>query len=452
MSVNVTGYESSLQTQLNNTSGSTSATDMLLLAKAVDALSTGAVVTVATTGDLPAASDNTGRLIYVTGSSAAYLSNGSQWTVLNLTLAGLSVTATSSELNILDGATVTTDELNILDGVTATTAELNTLDGITATVTELNYVDGVTSNVQTQLDGKLDLSGGTLTGALTLSGAPTADLHSATKAYVDNLVTAGISYHDPVRGEVTSNLSATYNNGTAGVGATLTATANGAFSAGGISDWSTTERVLVYNQTDQTQNGIYTVTTVGDGSTAWVLTRATDADSYGGNGTALSYGTTVFVQEGDGAGELYICNTTGTITFGTTNITFAQIASAAIYTAGTGLTLTGTEFSLTSPISGTYDALHPTVSTITTAIDFDNAVNKLAMSANTTFTESNKAEGRSTLFKLDRSASSYTPTFSANIKWAAATEPTWADYRYWVISLVCHDSTNVFGTATGHTI
>ena len=55
------------------------------------------------------------------------------------------VTATASELNILDGVTSTASELNILDGVTATTAELNLLDGVTSTTAELNILDGVTS-------------------------------------------------------------------------------------------------------------------------------------------------------------------------------------------------------------------------------------------------------------------------------------------------------------------
>ena len=66
------------------------------------------------------------------------------------------VTATATEVNVLDGITATTAELNILDGVTATASEINVLDGITASTTELNYVDGVTSNIQTQLDSKLD--------------------------------------------------------------------------------------------------------------------------------------------------------------------------------------------------------------------------------------------------------------------------------------------------------
>ena len=76
------------------------------------------------------------------------------------------VTSTAAELNILDGVTSTAAELNILDGVTSTATELNLLDGVTATTAELNYVDGVTSNVQTQLDAKLALAGGTMTGGL----------------------------------------------------------------------------------------------------------------------------------------------------------------------------------------------------------------------------------------------------------------------------------------------
>ena len=62
----------------------------------------------------------------------------------NLVIGGTAVTATVSELNIMDGVTATTSELNIMDGVTATTSELNLLDGVTATTTELNYTDVTT--------------------------------------------------------------------------------------------------------------------------------------------------------------------------------------------------------------------------------------------------------------------------------------------------------------------
>lgn len=77
----------------------------------------------------------------------------------SLTLSKISdVTASASEINVLDGITASTSELNILDGVTASTSEINVLDGITATTTELNYVDGVTSAIQTQLNGKVPTS------------------------------------------------------------------------------------------------------------------------------------------------------------------------------------------------------------------------------------------------------------------------------------------------------
>jgi len=120
---------------------------------------------------------------------------------------------------------------------------------------------------------------------------------------------------------------------------------------------SVADRVLVYQQTTQTQNGIYVVSDVGSGSTNWILTRSSDADTYVINSAAgLSEGSTVFVQQGaTGSGETYTCNTTGVITFGTTNITFAQISSAQIYSAGTGLTLSGTQFSITNTgTAGTY--------------------------------------------------------------------------------------------------
>jgi hypothetical protein len=102
---------------------------------------------------------------------------------------------------------------------------------------------------------------------------------------------------------------------------------------------------------------VYVVTSIGSGATNWVLTRASDADTYGFAGPdTLSEGSTFFVQEGaTGAGETYTCNTVGTITFGTTNITFVQISSAQIYSAGTGLTLTGVQFSITDTgTAGTY--------------------------------------------------------------------------------------------------
>ena len=67
----------------------------------------------------------------------------------------------------LTGVTATASELNILDGVTATATELNLMDGVTATTAELNHVDGVTSNVQTQIATKAPVASPTFTGTVT---------------------------------------------------------------------------------------------------------------------------------------------------------------------------------------------------------------------------------------------------------------------------------------------
>lgn len=191
--------------------------------------------------------------------------------------------------------------------------------------------------------------------SVTLTQDPTLALQAATKQYVDSIAAEGVSYHTPVKYEVPVALTATYNNGTSGVGATLTnAGTQTAFTPDGVVA-QVGDRILIYNQANQVQNGVYTVTTVGDGSTNWVLTRATDANSYGvKDPNKLGAGDAFFVTSGDtGAGETYVCNTAGTITFGTTNITFVQVSSAQIYSAGTGLTLTGTQFSLTVPVATT---------------------------------------------------------------------------------------------------
>jgi hypothetical protein len=224
---------------------------------------------------------------------------------------------------------------------------------------------------------KVENSTITTTVPVALPANPTLALQAATKQYVDALIASGIHFHQPVRVENPANLNATYNNGTAGVGATLTnAGTQVALVMDGVTV-ATNDRVLVYEQTDQTQNGIYVVTDTGSGSTNWVLTRSDDANTYVINSAdGLSEGSTVFVQQGaTGAGETYTCNTSGTITFGTTAISFAQISTAQIYSAGTGLALTGTVFSNTAPdqtvvltqggvttITGTYPSF--TISTL----------------------------------------------------------------------------------------
>jgi hypothetical protein len=210
-----------------------------------------------------------------------------------------------------------------------------------------NHVISNIDSLQTTLDSKVPLAGGTMTGFLTLHADPTNSFHAATKEYVDTIAAASLHYHDPVRVESPVALTATYNNGTSGVGATLT---NAGTQAALVIDGITlllNDRVLIFHQTNAFENGVYFVSNVGSGSTNWVLTRSTDTDSYGASDPdALGLGDAFYVLEGDtGAGQLYVMNTEGAITIGTTGITFAEISSAQIYVGGSGIEISGTTIS-----------------------------------------------------------------------------------------------------------
>jgi hypothetical protein len=262
---------------------------------------------------------------------------GGTGSVNGITLTG---TVTSSGSLTLGGA---------LSGVSLTTQVTGTLPIANGGTNATTAGAALTSLGAAASGANTDITSIALTTG-TISTAPASNNDIVNKAYVDTLAASGIHFHQPVRVESPINLNATYNNGTAGVGATLTnAGTQAALVIDGVTV-SVADRVLVYTQTTQTQNGIYVVTDVGSVSTNWILTRSSDADTYVINSAnGLSEGSTVFVQQGTtGAGETYTCNTSGTITFGTTAITFVQISNSQIYSAGTGLTLTGTQFSITN--------------------------------------------------------------------------------------------------------
>ena len=290
--------------------------------------------------------------------------------------------------------------------------------------------------------GATSLTLGGLT-SVTVTQDPVSNFQLATKQYVDTLVSSGVHFHQPVRVESPINLVATYNNGTAGVGATLT---NAGTQAALVIDGITmvvADRVLVYEQTNQTQNGVYVVTSVGSGSTNWVLTRSADANTYGIAGpNTLSEGSTFFVQQGvTGAGETYTCNTVGVITFGATAITFAQISATQIYSAGTGLTLTGTQFSIsnTAVTAASYGSASKTVTLainaqgqITSASEQDVAIAASQVTSGTlavarggtniasyTIGDTLYASGATTLSKLALGTQGFVLT-------AGATGPEWA--------------------------
>jgi hypothetical protein len=280
------------------------------------------------------------------------------------------VTSSSAELNKLDGVTSTTAELNILAGLNSSTSELNKLDGVTSTTAEINFLSGTSagtltaskaliadsnSSIDTIRTNALYLSGSQLisnvaelnllsgitaidTDLSTVAGSHTTLVSAlAAKTYIDN-TRSGLEVKDSVVASTTANLPATYSNGTAGVGATLTNTgSNVAFAIDGIS-LSANDRVLIKDQSTATQNGVYKVSTLGDGSTAWILTRTTDCDT----AAEFNSGVFFFVEKGSAnADNGFVMSQDTAITFGSTTITFSQFSGAGQITAGNGLAKSG---------------------------------------------------------------------------------------------------------------
>ena len=271
-----------------------------------------------------------------------------------------------------------------------------------------------------------------VSGTISTNAANATDITN--KTYVDGLFSTGISYHEPVLVEEDTALNAVYvqpNGASNGVGATLTNNgSNAALVVDGISV-SNTARILVYAQANAVQNGVYTVTNPGNATAQWVLTRATDADTFGlANPNSLGAGDAFFVQDGNtGAGRTYICNTQGTITFGSTNITFAQISSAQIYDAGTGLSLNNLTFSIanTTVVSGLYgDSANVSVIEVNAQGQLTSAANSAINVSNITVgtlsndrTTASASNGANTIVLRDANGS-----FNANVVTATTVNAT----------------------------
>lgn len=245
----------------------------------------------------------------------------------NLTIAG-AFALTLTQTGATNVTLPTTGTLATLAGAETLTnktfnASNNTLTNLTAAMFAANVFD---------TDGTLSANSSTRIPA-----------QSAVKSYIDAAVT-GVFWKHEADARTTGALAAnTYNNGTSGVGATLTGNANGALAAQDGVTLSTGQYLLVLNEVAGANNGLYTVTQVGDGSHPYILTRSTDSDT----GTEMQ-GAAVFVKAG---GTLYgstqwVNSNSTTPTMGTTAITFGQMAGAGTYSAGTGIDLTGNVFSI----------------------------------------------------------------------------------------------------------
>ena len=165
-----------------------------------------------------ASSDKTYTLPNITG-HIPILSNDPGTTAVSATVSELNVldgiTASTSELNILDGVTSTASELNILDGVTSTASELNILDGVTATTSEINLIDGGTSRGTTAVangDGFLHNDGGTMRMT---NVSKLADLFAGTNITASSSVLSVADAADDTKGVVELATAAEVITGTA---------------------------------------------------------------------------------------------------------------------------------------------------------------------------------------------------------------------------------------------
>jgi hypothetical protein len=202
-------------------------------------------------------------------------------------------------------------------------------------------------------------------GYLTLLNSPSANYHAATKLYVDEIA-KGIVTKPSVYAATTASLDATYSNGTSGVGATLTSNSNGSFPLIDGVQLSTTNGLrglLVKNQSSSLENGRYNLTTLGDESTPWVLTRCGLCDE--------SYeipGMYAFVSSGSvngGKGFVAIVENPVTFTIGIDSIVYTQFSDTGQIQAGANLEKDGETLSvIDSPVfSGTLSASSAILST-----------------------------------------------------------------------------------------
>jgi len=173
-------------------------------------------------------------------------------------------------------------------------------------------------------------AGDTMLGSLVLNANPTSNLEAATKQYVDSIA-QGIIAKPAVLAATTVNLTSTYNNGAAGVGATLTSTSNGAFPV--VDDVTLTavfQGILVKNQSNAAENGRYSLSVVGDAFTQWELTRCGYCDT--ADEIPSSY---VFVQAGTvniGTGWVALVDDPLSFTVGTDNINWVQFSGPNLNT------------------------------------------------------------------------------------------------------------------------
>jgi hypothetical protein len=219
-----------------------------------------------------------------------------------------------------------------------------TITGLSS-VTSTTFVGALTGAASSNLL----LTGGSMTGTITMDGThtvtglptPTASSDATPKSYVDSLV-SGLEW-----------------KASAAVATTANITLSGLQAIDGYTTLAN-DRVLVKNQTTQSQNGIYVAA-----SGAW--TRSTDADV-----SAELNNATLYITNGTLNTDTGWTQTTINPTIGTSNIVFVQFSGSGTYVAGTGLQLIGNTFSNTGVLNITTSSGLSTNTSATGAVSITN--------------------------------------------------------------------------------
>jgi len=254
-------------------------------------------------------------------------------------------TGTVTSSMILDGTIVNNDissSAAITDSKLATISTSGKVSNSATTATDANTASAIVAR---------DASGNFTANLITINETPTANGHAVSKAYVDN-VAAGMNWHEAVQAASVQSTGMIYNNGTSGVGATLTSDTNRVLTSIDGFIVSLHDRILIKDQTDAKQNGIYTITSMGSSSTPFVLTRASDSNN--STPDQVKQGDAVYVVNGSENGnQAFVETGTGTgdnnaINIGTDLIIWTQFTGAASLVAGNGLTRTGNSVDVVS--------------------------------------------------------------------------------------------------------
>jgi hypothetical protein len=315
----------------------------------------GTVISIATGAGLSGGPITTSGTISLAATSVA----PGSYTNTNLTVDAYGrITAASAGTSTVTSVTGTANEITS-SGSSAITLSLPAALTFTGkTVTGGAYTGGTINNTSV---GATTPATGAFTAFTTGTGqittAPSSANDLVNKSYVDSIA-AGLTFHAACNLATTTALpTVTYSNGSSGVGATLTASSNGALTVDSVAA-TVGNRILVKDQASALQNGVYTVTTVGDGSTPFLLTRATDMNTSGSGYNQINAGNYFLITAGTvNTNTSWVQTTALPITVGTTSLVFSQFSSGATaYTAGTGLSLLANQFSIstTAVTAGSY--------------------------------------------------------------------------------------------------